>query len=109
MLCRPGMDYQLVVERVGLAEEQLSRDEVAQVETLVRYAAYIERSRKHLEGRVDYERMGLQGVDFNKVAGLSKEGAEALFKAAPASLGAAQRMRGVRDSDVTALLVHLKA
>lgn len=108
MLCRPGTDYQQVVERVGPAEEQLSRDEVAQVETLVRYAAYIERSRKHLEGRVDYERMGLQGVDFNEVAGLSKEGAEALFKAAPASLGAAQRMRGVRDSDVTALLVHLK-
>ncbi len=108
MLCRPGTDYADVVTLIGPAEWPLTREEISQVETLVRYAAYIERSRKHLEGRADYECMGLQGIDFSQVPGLSKEGAEALAKGAPASLGAAQRMRGVRDSDVTALLVHLK-
>ncbi len=108
MLCRPGVDYEHVTALVGPAETELTAEEVGRVETLVRYAAYIERSRKHLEGRADYEKMRLSGVEFGRVPGLSIEGAHALTKAAPASLGAAQRVRGVRDSDVTALLVHLK-
>lgn len=108
MLCRPGVDYDEVVSHVGPAPHDLTSEEVSQVETLVRYAAYIERSRKHLEGRADYERMRLDGVEYANVPGLSIEGAQALAKADPASLGAAQRVRGVRDSDVTALLVHLK-
>ncbi|MFA5551262.1 MAG: tRNA uridine-5-carboxymethylaminomethyl(34) synthesis enzyme MnmG [Trueperaceae bacterium] len=108
MLCRPGVDYQQVVELVGAAAETLTPDEVAQVETLIRYEAYIERSRKHLEGRAEYEKLLLNGVDYSNVPGLSTEGAQALRGAQPASLGAAQRLRGVRDSDVTALLVHLK-
>jgi len=108
MLVRPGADYAGVTALVGPAAEPLSREEVAKVETLIRYAAYIERARKQLEGRAAYERMSLAGVDFDRVPSLSKEGAEALKRAKPSSLGAAQRLRGVRDSDVTALLVHLK-
>lgn len=108
MLCRPGVSYQDVVKLVGAAATPLSSDEVFRVETLVRYAAYIERSRKQLKGRAAYEQMALANVDYDTVAGLSNEGAEALRRAAPASLGAAQRVRGVRDSDVTALLVHLR-
>ncbi len=108
MLCRPGVGYDDVTHLVGAAEDPLAPDEIAKVETLVRYAAYIERSRKQLEGRASYERMSLVGVDFDRVPSLSNEGAQALKRAAPASLGAAQRVRGVRDSDVTALLVHIK-
>ncbi|MFA5595737.1 MAG: tRNA uridine-5-carboxymethylaminomethyl(34) synthesis enzyme MnmG [Trueperaceae bacterium] len=108
MLCRPGVDYAEVVALVGPANDVLTQEEISKVETLVRYAAYIERSRKHLEGRADYERMRLEGLDYGSVPGLSVEGAQALQRAEPASLGAAQRVRGVRDSDVTALLVHLK-
>ncbi len=108
MLCRPGVHYRQVIELVGAAADPLTADEVGKVETLVRYASYIERSRKQLEGRAAYERMSLANVDLDRVASLSYEGAQALRRAAPASLGAAQRVRGVRDSDVTALLVHLK-
>ncbi len=108
MLCRPGVDYADVVALVGPAEGPLTSDEVGRVETLIRYEAYIERSRRHLESRAAYEKMGLKGVDFERVPGMSIEGAQALRRAEPASLGAAQRVRGVRDSDVTALLVHLK-
>ena len=32
-----------------------------------------------------------------------------LERARPATVGAAQRLRGVRDSDVAALLVHLRS
>ncbi len=108
MLCRPGMDHAAVVARIGPPEEVLDRGEVERVETLVRYASYIERSQRHLEGRSEYEGMNLVGVDFERVASLSSEGREVLQRQAPHTLGAAQRLRGVRDSDVTALLVHMK-
>lgn len=109
MLRRPGVTYADVTALIGEAASALTQEEASQVETLVRYAPYIERSRQQLEGRAAYERMRLEGVDFDAVPGLSCEGAEALRRGAPASLGAAQRLRGVRDSDVTALLVHLKS
>lgn len=108
LLCRPGVEYEDVARLTGPAREALSAGEVARVVTLVRYAAYIDRANRQLGGRAAYERMSLDGVDLERVASLSNEGRAALRRAAPATLGAAQRVRGVRDSDVTALLVHLK-
>ncbi|MDZ7799204.1 MAG: tRNA uridine-5-carboxymethylaminomethyl(34) synthesis enzyme MnmG [Trueperaceae bacterium] len=108
LLRRPGADYASVAARVGAADVPLSGEEIRRVEILVGYASYIERSRKQLEARGEYERLSLQGVSFQEVPSLSNEGREALQNQQPATLGAAQRMRGVRDSDVTALLVHVK-
>ncbi len=108
LLCRPGSDYHGVTAKVGAAPERLSPAEIARVVTLVRYASYIERSRKHAAARSEYEAMVLSRVRYEAVASLSNEGREALARQRPATLGAAQRLRGVRDSDVTALLIHLK-
>jgi tRNA uridine 5-carboxymethylaminomethyl modification enzyme len=109
ILCRPGVTYAEVVALIGTGDAALDPVETHKVETLVRYAAYIDRSRKQLDGRAEYERMSLAGVAFDRVASLSTEGREALVRAEPATVGAAQRLRGVRDSDVAALLVHLKS
>ncbi len=108
LLCRPGMDYRAVIERVGGPEVALESGEVERVETLVRYAPYIERAERQLRDRGEYEGMSLSGVAFGRVASLSTEGREVLAKHAPATLGAAQRLRGVRDSDLAALVVHLR-
>jgi tRNA uridine 5-carboxymethylaminomethyl modification enzyme len=61
-----------------------------------------------MESRGECEQLELTQLDFARVASLSKEGLSALEKARPATLGAAQRLRGVRDSDITALLIYLK-
>jgi tRNA uridine 5-carboxymethylaminomethyl modification enzyme len=108
LLRRPEADYASVVERVGPPDVDISPDEARRVEILIRYESYIERSRKHLEARRAYERMSLGSLRYEVVPSLSNEGREMLERARPATLGAAQRLRGVRDSDVTALLVHLK-
>jgi tRNA uridine 5-carboxymethylaminomethyl modification enzyme len=108
MLRRPGADYASVVARVGPADAALSPAEIRRVGIDIQYEAYIERSKKHLEARGEYEAMALREVDFRAISSLSHEGREMLERAKPATLGAAQRLRGVRDSDVTALLVHLK-
>jgi tRNA uridine 5-carboxymethylaminomethyl modification enzyme len=109
LLCRPGVDYRTVVGWVGPAEPALSPDECRKVEILVRYASYIERSERHLASRAEHEKTSLERVDFARVPSLSSEGREVLERWQPATLGAAQRLRGIRDSDVVALLVHLKA
>ncbi|MEX2502959.1 MAG: tRNA uridine-5-carboxymethylaminomethyl(34) synthesis enzyme MnmG [Trueperaceae bacterium] len=108
LLRRPGVDHAAVVARVGAPEAALSHGEVRRVEILIRYEAYIERSRKQMEGREAYERLELRDLAYGAVSSLSNEGREVLERSRPATLGAAQRLRGVRDSDVTALLVHVK-
>lgn len=108
LLRREGSSYDEVVGRVGGPDVALSPEERRSVEIRVRYESYIERSRKHLDGRQQYERLSLQHVRFEEVPSLSGEGLERLQEVRPPTLGAAQRTRGVRDSDVTALLVHLK-
>ena len=109
LLCRPGASYDAVIGLVGAPAEPLPADERRRVEIEIRYASYIERSTRQLAGRSQYERVRLEGVAFERVASLSTEGRQALERAAPSTVGAAQRVRGVRDSDVAALLVHLKS
>lgn len=109
LLCRPGVDYAQVCELIGPSAELLSAGERRKVEILVKYGPYIERSQKELETRQDYELLSLARVDYHQVASLSHEGREVLERQRPSTLGAAQRLRGVRDSDVTALLIHVKS
>jgi tRNA uridine 5-carboxymethylaminomethyl modification enzyme len=108
MLSRPGIGYSEAIRAIGEPASPLSRKEREKVEILVKYASYIERSRRELAGRREYEELALAGVDFSGVSSLSNEGREVLERSRPGTLGAAQRLRGVRDSDLTALLVHVK-
>lgn len=109
LLCRPQMNYKAVVKLIGASSEKLSLAEQKQVEVLVKYDAYIKRSAKELESRKAYEDTSLVGTDYRAITTLSKEGAEMLEKHQPATLGAASRLRGVRDADVTSLLVHSRS
>ena len=108
LLCRDGGGHASVCLLVGSPEERLSPSEIERVEILVRYASYIERSAKQMASRGAFEGARLDGVDYGRVASLSSEGRSALETLQPDTMGAAQRLRGVRDSDVAALLVHLK-
>lgn len=108
VICRPGVTYANVVDMVGPGSSDLTTTEKSKVETLMRYASYIERTERQLAARSEQEGASLGGVDYSRVASLSHEGRDALQRAEPATVGAAQRLRGVRDSDIVALLVHLK-
>ncbi|ADI16088.1 glucose inhibited division protein A [Truepera radiovictrix DSM 17093] len=108
VLCRPGMHYAALLERLGPPTPPLSPEEARKVEILTKYAAYIERSRRELQARAAYETLDLTRTDFRRVGSLSAEGLEVLLRERPATLGAAGRLRGVRDSDLTALLVHCR-
>ena len=109
VLCRPGESYATVVARFGGPADPLTPFEAAQVEVLIRYASYIERSQREFEARTKFEGWTLDGLAFDRIPALSNEGRAALERGRPATLGAARRLRGVRDGDLAALLVHLKA
>lgn len=108
MLSRPGARYADVLLSVGEPSVALTQKEAEKVEILVKYYSYIERSKRELEARRGYEEMSLDELDYRRVSSLSNEGREVLERARPKTLGAAQRLRGVRDSDLTALMVHAK-
>lgn len=108
IICRPGIDYQQLVDLIGESSEPLSNIEKNKVEILVKYAAYIERSQRELAARQGYDALKLGDVDYANIASLSKEGFETLCKHRPETMKAAQQLRGVRDSDVTALLIYVK-
>jgi tRNA uridine 5-carboxymethylaminomethyl modification enzyme len=108
-LCRPGVTYEDVIARIGTGEAMLDERERRRVEVEIRYASYIERSAEELRRRTEHEQVSLHGVSFERIASLSTEGRQSLERMRPATLGAAGRLRGVRDSDVAALLIHVKA
>lgn len=106
VMSRPGVTW---ADVAGADAPSLTPAEIVRLESLVRYAPYIERAEKERASRAGYERLALHGVDFTRVPGLSNEGRERLEAARPDSLGAAGRLPGMRDSDLGALLVHVRA
>nr|WP_279231534.1 tRNA uridine-5-carboxymethylaminomethyl(34) synthesis enzyme MnmG [Thermus thalpophilus] len=107
-LRRPESTYQALAERFP-PPEPLSPEEAYQVEVRAKYSGYIERQEKLRDKMRDLEAHPIpEGLDFPKVPGLSREAVEKLSRLRPRTLAEAARVPGIRDSDLTALLVHLR-
>jgi tRNA uridine 5-carboxymethylaminomethyl modification enzyme len=107
-LRRPEVGYTQLLERIGPPEIPLDPAEAYQVELRAKYAGYIERQARLRERLRELEGYRLpEHLDYGRVPSLSKEAAEKLGRVRPQSLAEAARIPGVRDSDVTALLVYL--
>ncbi len=97
------------VEALGIRVPPLAREVREAAEIRVKYAGYIERARQQLRREAAAGQADLSGLDFSAVPALSSEAREKLRRAAPRTLGQASRLPGVRHSDVSALLVHLRS
>ena len=73
-----------------------------------RYAPYIARQEAEIRAMRANEGIALGGVDFRTVPGLSNEMVERLEAARPATLGAAERVRGITPAALAAILVQAK-
>jgi tRNA uridine 5-carboxymethylaminomethyl modification enzyme len=73
-----------------------------------RYAPYIARQEAEIREMRANDSISLQGVDFTSVSGLSNEMVERLNAARPATLGAAERVRGITPAALAAILVQAK-
>jgi len=107
-LRRPENTYEALLERFP-PPSPLAPEEAYQVEVRAKYAGYIERQERLREKMRDLEAHPIpEGLDFPKVPGLSREAVEKLSRLRPRTVAEAARVPGIRDSDLTALLVHLR-
>jgi tRNA uridine 5-carboxymethylaminomethyl modification enzyme len=80
---------------------------VAEIVEDARYAPYLERQEAEVSGLRANDGIALPAsLDFAAIPGLSSEMVERLSAAAPATLGAASRIRGVTPAALTAILLH---
>lgn len=107
-LRRPEASYAEVLQRVGRPERNLSKEEAYQVEVRARYAGYIDRQARLREKLKELESYLLpEHIAYDKVHSLSREAVEKLSRVRPRSVAEASRVPGIRDSDLTALMVYL--
>lgn len=96
------------VEALGITLPELSAAEREALEIRLKYAGYIERAQKQLLAEERARNISLQGLDYAQVSTLSNEAREKLSKARPQTLEQAARISGVRHTDISSILVHLR-
>jgi tRNA uridine 5-carboxymethylaminomethyl modification enzyme len=111
LLRRPGVRYQDVLglsaalEGTAIADAQA----IEQVEIEAKYQGYVNRQREEVARAVTQEEAVLPGdLDYNTVAGLSREVQQKLNQSKPQTLGQASRIPGITPAAISLLLVHLK-
>jgi tRNA uridine 5-carboxymethylaminomethyl modification enzyme len=104
----PETDAQALI---GLAPELAGVSAGALEEAIQdhRYAPYVARQQAEVDRLRADEAIRLPAdLDYQRVAGLSREMIERLERACPATLGAAARIRGVTPAALAAILVHAR-
>jgi tRNA uridine 5-carboxymethylaminomethyl modification enzyme len=92
----------------GLAAPADSVAEQVQIE--VKYEGYIKRQLAQIERLKKLEDSLIPGdLDYSRLNSLSTESREKLARLRPVSLGQAARISGVTPSDISILMVYLKA
>ena len=82
---------------------------IEQLEIEGKYAGYVDRQAADIRAfRKDEELRIPEGLNFDKIGGLSSEVRQKLSLAQPATLGAAARIPGVTPAALTALLRHVR-
>jgi tRNA uridine 5-carboxymethylaminomethyl modification enzyme len=82
---------------------------VAEAETQVRYAGYLERQAELAERQADMEGAPLSpDLDYASVAGLTREAVEKLSRLRPLTLGQAGRISGITPAALACLDIHLR-
>lgn len=102
-----GVNYELV-RKLSPSPEELTPEEIAHIETELRYTGYLER-----ENRVAQRMKGFDGAkipeefDYDSVKGLRAESLQKLKHYRPESLGHALRISGITPVDVQLISVIL--
>jgi tRNA uridine 5-carboxymethylaminomethyl modification enzyme len=108
ILRQPGVSIEALAP---LCPELIGADEAVlrEVECAVRYEWYLNRQAELVEelGELDAEPLPA-GLDYARVAGLSREAVEKLSRIAPLSLGQAARIPGITPAAIACLQIHLK-
>ena len=101
------MNYELV-SRISPSPENLTREEIAHIETELRYTGYLEREARVAERMKSFDGAKIpEGFDYDSVKGLRAECLQKLKHYRPETLGQALRISGVTPVDVQLISVIL--
>ena len=82
---------------------------IFEAETIIKYGGYINRQKEEIEKLKIYEEMLIpSSFDYKIIKSISNEGREKLTSVLPETIGQAQRIPGIRPTDISILLVYLK-
>lgn len=108
LLKRPKIDYKFL-EKIDMANEELSPDIKRRCEIETKYQGYIVKQIKQIESFKKLEDKKLSdNLDYNEISGLRIEARQKLSHIKPKSIGQASRISGVSPADISVLLVYLK-
>jgi tRNA uridine 5-carboxymethylaminomethyl modification enzyme len=84
-------------------------DVLEKLEVQIKYAGYVRRQERDVASAAQLEAQEIPAeLDFSTLAGLSTEAAQKLGRMRPRNIAQASRIDGVRASDLSLLLVHLR-
>ena len=108
LLRRPGI-HSVDLDRYGLGNPALTREEKQGAEIDIKYAGYLKRQQTQIDQVAKNANRKLPAeIDYNTIGTLSKEAREKLSHVRPLTIGQASRIGGVNPADVNALLVYLE-
>jgi len=80
-----------------------------EAETEIKYSGYINRQKAEIEKTKVYEDMIIpKDFNYNEIKSISNESREKFLSILPETIGQAQRINGIRPTDISILLVYLK-
>ncbi len=104
LLRRPEVSYESLIPNPSVRQEVAT-----QVEIQAKYEGYIERQKREIARRGEFESLPLPAdFDYRQVRGLSFEAQQKLSQQRPETIGQASRISGITPAAISLLLVHLK-
>ena len=96
-------------ENKNVLTDHMEREILFEAETIIKYSGYINRQKDEIDKIKVYEDMIIpEKFDYNNIKSLSNESREKFINIKPQTVGQAQRINGIRPSDISILLVYLK-
>ena len=96
-------------ENKNMLTDHMEREILFEAETIIKYSGYINRQKDEIDKIKVYEDMIIpEKFDYNNIKSLSNESREKFINIKPQTVGQAQRINGIRPSDISILLVYLK-
>ena len=96
-------------ENKNVLTDHMEGEILFEAETIIKYSGYINRQKDEIDKIKVYEDMIIpEKFDYNNIKSLSNESREKFINIKPQTVGQAQRINGIRPSDISILLVYLK-
>ena len=94
---------------VNYLDKEYTKEELEQVEIILKYEGYIKKITKEAERmlKLEYKKIP-EDIDYDKIINIASEARQKLKEVRPTSLGQAMRISGVNPSDISILSVYMK-